>query len=153
MLSLILTTTAALVGAGPDSPKSKPVEFTIRVCRGDPKGSVEAKTIEVLSRPTITTILNRPAYVFNGREVAVVRGGVVEYVPLGLKVQMTPKSIDKRTAEVEVAFEDSRREGTPPVRAAMSGRVSRGEPVRLFLQTPPGEPQMWAEIVVPKEAR
>ena len=153
MLSLVLTTAAALVGAGPDDPKSRPVEFTIRICRGDPKGSVEAKTIDVLSRPTVTTLLNRPAYVFTGQEIPVLRGGVVEYVPFGFKVQMTPKAIDKRTAEVEVEFEDSTRQDVPPLRAAMSGRLVRGEPMRLFLPTPAGEPQRWAEVIVAKAAR
>jgi hypothetical protein len=153
MLSVILATAVALVGAEPEAPKSKQVEFAIRVCRGDPKGSVDAKTIEVLSRPTITTIMDHPGYVFFGREVPVLRGDNVEYLQFGIKVQITARSIDKRTGEVEVEFEDSSREGTPKLRAAMSGRVSRGEPIRLFLQTPPGEARMWAEVIVDKAAR
>ena len=152
-LSVTLATAFALIGAEPETPKSKQVEFTIRVCRGDPKGSVEAGTIRVLFSPSVTTITNRSGYVVSGREVPVLRGNNVEYLEFGIKVQVTPRSLDKRTAEVDIVFEDSSREGTPKLRAAMSGRVSRGDPVRLFLQTPPGAPQMWAEIIVNKDAR
>src|SRR5262249_12294516 len=115
MLSLVLTTAAALVGAGPDKPKSKPVEFNIRVCRGDPKGSVEAKTIEVVSPPPVTTLLNLPASLFPGQKTPVPRGGVVKYAPFARRVKIPPKPIENPTAEVGFKFKASPRQDAPPL--------------------------------------
>jgi hypothetical protein len=153
MLSISLVTAAALVAAKPDVSVTKQVQINIQIGRGDPKGTVEAGTMRIISMPTVTTKKDRPGYVLSGREVPVVRDGNVEYLQFGIRVQVTPRSIDKRSVEVEVEFEDSSREGSPPLRAAMSGRFARGHAVRLFLPTPPGEPQIWAEIVVESAAR
>jgi hypothetical protein len=153
MMSTLFVTAAVLVIAQPDVPSSKQVHVSVRVCQGDPKGSVEAGTMEVISRPTMSTIKDRPASVRAGQEFPVVRDGNVEYVLRGFMVQVTPRSIDRRVVEVEVEFEDSSRKDAPKLRAAMSGRFLRGDPVRLFLPTPEGEPRMWAEIIVDKATR
>ncbi len=66
-VTLLLSSHVALYGEE-IAPPMRQVMFKARVCEGDPKGSLEAKTMKVLAEPTLVTLLRRPASFSSGGE-------------------------------------------------------------------------------------
>jgi hypothetical protein len=151
-----LQQTTEKVASLPDASES-PRQFIayLRICQGDPKGSVEKGTIKVLSRPAIVTTENRPATIVIGGERALPADESVR-LNHGVQGEIKPHGLVNGKIRADLKFEiteamktgDEDVIGTSGFCLRTSGLFKPGETVKLVGDKSADGKTTWVEVTL-----
>jgi hypothetical protein len=138
-------------GAGDTDPKGRQFETDLRLLRGDPHGSTEKGTVEVLTRPTLRALARQEARVSVGQTVRV--AGELRDVGNTFRVVVEPAAGGKVrlrvTAQVTEVVEDptTRQPAVRTVveRTTFTREAKLGETLRVRVGKP-GKTETWVEL-------
>ena len=138
------------------SAPAKQLRINLRLLEGDPLGSVEAGTVEVLSQPQIITLEKQEASMSVGQEILVPsddgRGEVAQY---GVKIAIKPGAIKDGKARLDITASHSTLESqtkeriqihTDQVRTIITPQL--GKVVKVRMGTVDAKRQKWVELTV-----
>jgi hypothetical protein len=100
VVALSLVSTSGTVSTA-DTPKEKQYQFHIMVLEGDPLGSQQDNTQNIVSYPRIVTLEKQQANVQSGQNVKLDSDEVF----VGTKLQVTPERTKEGTIRLSVLFE------------------------------------------------
>jgi hypothetical protein len=141
---------------GDDQPAApKQIQLHVRVCQGDPLGSVEAKTMKIQSQPLVVTLEGRPAQFVSGGEASIKNDGSAVLVPFGTIVNVSPGKIrdgkiwlDVNVSHTEKGISHDERSQFHSESARVVGFVRLKESLKIRLGQGSAQSQKWIELVV-----
>lgn len=161
-LLLAITCAAAMLVCGASThgesktAPAKQLRISLRLLEGDPLGSVEAGTVEILSQPQIITLEKQEASMSNGQEILVPsddgRGEVAQY---GVKIAVKPGVVKDGKVRLDITASHSTLESqskerieirTDEARAITTVRL--GKVVKVRMDRGDGKRQKWVEVTV-----
>jgi hypothetical protein len=128
----------------------------LRVLSGDPIGSKEKGTLEILAQPNLTMPEHCRCSVFTGSEIAVPDGADgVEFVEIGHRVQIKTGAVKGGEIYLDITYTSTYAEDPTPERLRLhtesvrvTGTYKLGEMIKLSLSPRPADKQQWVELVV-----
>jgi hypothetical protein len=149
---MMLTCGATTHGEQKSAP-AKQLQFNLRLLEGDPLGSVEAGTVDILSQPQLITQEKQECSMFTGQEILAPAGA--ERVECGVKVRIQPGAIVGGKVRLDITASHSTLESqskdrieirTDETRAITTVRL--GEVVKLRMDKGDAKRQKWVEVSV-----
>ena len=134
---------------------AKQLQINLRLLEGDPLGSVEAKTIEVLSQPQIITLEGQAFACTIGQTISVSTDEGAEPIQFGVNIQGKPGAVKDGKVRLDITASHSTLESqtkerveirTDEARAITTARL--GEVVKLRMDKGEGKRRKWVEVTV-----
>lgn len=142
---------------GNESPHGKQLlQFNLRVLEGDPLGSQEAGTIQVVAEPRLATFVNHSFSFSSGDQVVVSQGQEgVRPVQCGLRIEGKPGAIKDGKVPLDVTLSNTRLKDGNEQRKEFQSESTRtittirlGEVIKLRWPADKADKQVWAELSV-----
>lgn len=155
MLTRTLLISAALLIVAPATyadTKAKQYHIELALKRGDPLGSPQAGTVEVLTRPQVRTLEKQAARVVVGQSVPVGDNKSIEFLEVGHSITVLPEPTEGGTIRLRIEVELSELKARGDDHAAVRAdrylcvrEVTPGELMRIRLG-PRAKTETWLEV-------